>query len=174
MSAFLTAIVLLAHPSVRPWPIGPGPRYTPPPRPASISPALQVGPLRCGTPGRATIQVHLELFVDRRVVVVPSGIGLTRAGCSYPVRTLAPGGVVDAARGERLTLGDLFRVWGEPLGTHRLVSFSARQPLRAYVGGRLVHGPAAAIRLTSHAEIVLELGPYVVPHSFFLFPGGDS
>ena len=173
MSAFLTAIVLLAHPSVRPWPIGPGPRYTPPPRPASVSAARPVASLRCG-PTAKSLQVHLELFVDRRVVVVPAGIGLARAGCAYPVRTLTPGGVVDAARGRRLTLGDLFRVWGEPLGRRRLVSFSSPHPLRAYVDGRLVHGPAAAIPLRAHAEIVLELGPYVAPHPFFLFPGGDS
>jgi hypothetical protein len=173
MSAFLTAIALLAHPSVRPWPIGPGPRYTPPPRSADVVAGRPIGPLRCGAPGRA-IQVHLELFVDRRVVVVPAGIGLAANGCAYPVRTLAPGGVVSAARRAALTLGDLFRVWGEPLAARRLLSFSSPRRLRAYVGGRLVHGPAAAIPLTSHAEIVLELGPYLVPHSFFLFPGGDS
>ena len=169
MSAFLTAIVLLAHPSVRPWPIGPGPRYTPPPRPAAVAAGRPIASLRCGAPGRA-IQLHLELFVDRRVVVVPSGIGLASSGCAYPVRTLSPDGVVEAARGVVLTLGDLFRVWGEPLGARRLVSFSSPLPLRAYVGGRLARGPAAAIPLTPHAEIVLELGPYLVPHSFFLFP----
>jgi hypothetical protein len=173
MSAFLTAIALLAHPSVRPWPIGPGPRYTPPARSAAVAAGRPVASLRCSAPGR-TIQVHLELFVDRRVVVVPSGIGLAASGCAYPVRTLAPGGVVEAARGTALSLGDLFRVWGEPLAARRLVSFSSSRRLRAYVGGRLVHGPAAAIPLRPHAEIVLELGPYVVPHSFFLFPGGDS
>jgi hypothetical protein len=173
MSAFLAAIVLLAQPSVRPWPIGPGPRYTPPPRSAAVAAGRPVGPLRSGAPGPA-FPLHLELFVDRRVVVVPAGIGVARDGRVYPMRTVAPGGVVEVARGARLTLADLFRVWGQPLGRRRLVSFSSARPLRVYVGGRLVPGPAAAIRLTTHAEIVLELGPYVVPHSFFLFPGGDS
>jgi hypothetical protein len=173
MSAFLTALVLLAHPSVRPWPIGPGPRYTPPARAAAVAAGRPLASLRCGAPGPA-VPLHVELFVDRRVVVVPAGIGVARRGCVYPVRTVAPSGVVEVARGTRLALGDLFAVWGEPLGRRRLVSFSASRPLRAYVGGRLVPGPVAAIPLTAHAEIVLELGPYVVPHSFFLFPGGDS
>ena len=173
MSAFLAAIVLLAHPSVRPWPIGPGPRYTPSARTAAVEAGRPVASLRCGAAAPA-VRAHLELFVDRRVVVVPAGIGLARNGCVYPVRTVAPGGVVEVARGARLTLGDLFRVWGQPLARRRLVSFSSARPLRAYVAGRLGPGPAAAIPLTSHAEIVLELGPYVVPHSFFLFPGGDS
>ncbi len=55
-----------------------------------------------------------------------------------------------------------------------LASFRSGRPVRAYVGGRLVRGSLAAIPLTPHAEIVLELGPYLAPHSFFLFAGGHS
>jgi hypothetical protein len=158
---------------VHPWPIGPGPRYLPPARSAHVAAGLPVGGLRCGKPGPA-FRLHLELFANRRVVVVPSGIGVGRPGCAYPVRTLAPGGVVEVARGSSLTLADLFHVWGRPLGPHRLASFTSKLPVRAYVGGRLVRRPVGAIPLTRHAEIVLELGAYVAPHSFFLFPGGDS
>ena len=55
-----------------------------------------------------------------------------------------------------------------------MVWFTSRSPLRAYVDGKLVRGPAGAIPLTPHAQIVLELGGYVPPHPFFLFAGGDS
>ncbi len=65
----------------------------------------------------------------------------------------------------------LFRIWGQPLGMRRLASFRSGSPVRAYVGGRRVEGPVGAIRLTPHAQIVLELGPYVPPHPSFLFPG---
>ena len=105
---------------------------------------------------------------------MPAGIGLSKPGCVYPIRTTAPGGVFEVAHGTDLTLADLFRVWGQPLGANKLVSFSSREAVRAYVGGRPVHGPVSAIPLTRHAEIVVELGAYVAPHPFFLFPGGGS
>jgi hypothetical protein len=173
MTAFLVALGLLAHPSVHPWPIGPGPRYVPPARSSAIWAGAPVGGLRCTTSG-STFQLHLELFAGRRVIVVPAGIGISPRGCRYAIRTSAPGGVFEVAAGAHLTLADLFRVWGQALGPRRLASFVSPRPLRAYVGGRPVRGPAGAIALTRHAEIVLELGPYLVPHSFFLFPGGHS
>ena len=95
-------------------------------------------------------------------------------GCAYPVRTLTPAGIVEVARGARLRLADLFRVWGQALGTHRIASFRSASPVRAYVDGKRVRGPVGAIPLTRHAEIVLELGGYVPPHPFFLFAPGGS
>jgi hypothetical protein len=101
--------------------------------------------LACG-PKTSSFRAHLELFAGRKVIVV---------------------------RGRTLTVGDLFRVWGQPLGPHSLAGFTSRTAVRAYVAGRLVKGPVRAIPLTPHAQIVLELGGYVPPHPFFLFPGGD-
>ena len=178
----LGVLALAGDPSVKPWPVGPGPRYLPPAAPAAVLAGKPVGGLHCALSGPVS-QLHLELFVNRRVVIVPAGIGVagpsTRRGatvvphgCSYPVRTLTPAGIVEVARGAKLRLADLFRVWGEPLGPRRLASFRSATPIRAYVGGRLVRGPAGEIPLTRHAEIVLELGGYVPPHSFFLFAGG--
>jgi len=180
MRSLLAAAVLVVPPSVHPWPVGPGPRFTPPPRTVA-APASGLGCTAAGP----TFRVHLELFVDRKVVIVPAGIGVadpsTRAGatvmpqgCTYPVYTVAPDGVVRVAWGSNVHLADFFHVWGQTLGPHRLASFSSPRPLRAYVGGKLVRGPAGAIRLTPHAQIVLELGAYVPPHPFFLFAGGDS
>jgi hypothetical protein len=94
-------------------------------------------------------------------------------GCSYPARTLDPTGVVEVRRGARLTLRDLFAVWGKPLSHTRLVGFSARSgPVRAYVAGKRWHGDPGSIQLTRHAQIVLELGRYITPHRFFLFRRG--
>jgi hypothetical protein len=184
VTAFLVAFALFAQPSVRPWPIGPGPRYTPPGAPAAVIAGKPLGALRCGSPGSAFL-VHVELFVDRRVVVLPAGIGVaaplarsgaivTPRGCVYPLRTLAPDGVVEVARGSALTVGDLFRIWGEPLLTRGLGSFRSSSPVHAYVDGNPVRASAGAIVLTPHAQIVLELGAYLAPHPFFLFPGGKS
>jgi hypothetical protein len=112
------------------------------------------------------------VFVNRKVVIVPKGIGVSDKGCRYPVSTDGPDGVVRVAPGVRL--GDVFRVWGQQLGSNQVGSFRATPPLRAYVGGKLVHGAVGEIRLTTHMQIVLELGGYVPPHPFFLFAGGES
>ncbi len=162
------ALALLAiggDPSVHPWPIGPGPRYRPPAQQLDGKP---VGSLRCAA-GRSVFPVHVEVFVNQRVVIVPAGIG-RRARCDYPIRTRTPIGVLGVARGSRLTIGDLFRLWGQPLTRHRIASFHSRAPVRAYVAGRLVRGDAAHVRLTPKEQIVIELGAYVPPHRSFLFP----
>jgi len=164
-----------------PTPIGAGPRYHPPPAPKRVLQGRPVGPLRCGAGGRR-FGVHLELFARGRVVIVPAGIGVAEplrrvgafvrpAGCTYAARTLEPTGVVEFRRGARVRLGDLFAVWGQPLSATRLAGFSTTRgaPVRAYVGGRRWRGRPAAIPLSRHAEIVLELGRYIPPHRAFRF-----
>ncbi len=180
----LSPLVVPGHPSVRPWPIGPGAAYRPPAATATVEAGAALGRFRCAPPG-AAFPLHLEIFADRRVVVVPAGIGVGRpaaAGvrsvssrsCTYPLSTRTPGGIVEVADGLRLTLRDLFRIWGQALGARRIASFSSGAPVRAYLNGRRVRGAPGAIPLTRHAEIVLELGAYVPPHPSFLFAGGDS
>jgi hypothetical protein len=177
--AFLLGLPPLP-PSVHPWPIGVGPGFRPPAAPATVLAGKPVGPFRCERGGRR-FGVHIELFVRRRVLIVPAGIGvarpwrehlarLTPGGCSYPARTLEPTGVVEILRGSRMTLGDLFRIWGQPLGPRRIAGF--RGPVLAFVGGKRRRGDAASIRLTRHAQIVLELGGYVAPHPTYRFAPG--
>jgi len=152
-------------PSIHPWPIGPGPRYRPPARKLDGHP---VGALRCRS-GRPVFPVHVEVFVNRRVVIIPAGIGRT-ADCDYPLRTRAPTGVVEVARGTRATIGDLFRLWGQPLGQRRIASFRSSKPIRAYVAGHRVRGEVSRVRLTPRAQIVVELGAFVPPHRSYRFP----
>ena len=45
-----------------------------------------------------------------------------------------------------------------------------RGDVKAYVGGKRWRGDVRAIPLTDGRQIVLEVGGYVPPHSFFLFP----
>ncbi len=161
----LTVLALGGDPSVHPWPIGPGPRYRPPAQKLDGRP---VGGLHCVS-RRSVVQAHVEVFVNQRVVIIPSGIG-RGAQCDYPIRTRSPIGVLDVARGRSLTIGDLFRLWGQPLTRRRIASFHSKLPVRAYVAGKLVRGDAARVRLTPKAQIVVELGAYVPPHRTFLFP----
>jgi hypothetical protein len=183
LAAALAALAVASQPSLVPAPIGVGAAY----RPRAATRAVLAGrplgrKLSCGGAG-ARYGVHLELFAKRRVVIVPAGIGVaapsTRrfgsivpGGCTYPARTLTPTGVIEIRRGARLTLADLFRLWSQPLGLHRLAGFRSSQPLLAFVGGRRWRGRPGAIPLTRHAQIVLEIGGYVPPHASFLFPGG--
>jgi hypothetical protein len=164
MRILLATIALgVLPPSVHPWPVGVGPRYHPA---APVRDGRPVGSLVCG---RAPVRtaVHVELFAARRVMIVPAGIG-RGPGCSYPLSTAAPTGVVRVRT--PATLGDLFRVWGRELAPGRLLSFRGR--VHAFVAGRPVGGDPRAIRLAPHAQVVLEVGGYVAPHPSYLFPKG--
>jgi hypothetical protein len=148
-----------------PTPIGVGPAYRPP---AAVLAGAPVGGMRCGS-GGARFGVHLEVFGRRRVVIVPARIGRAH-GCSYPARTSEPTGVIEVRRGSRLTLGELFLLWRQPFSRARVVGFRGR--VTAFVGGRLRRGDPRTIPLTRHAEIVLEVGGYVPPHTRYVFQGG--
>jgi hypothetical protein len=130
---------------------------------------------------------HVEVFAANRVVLIPAGIGvhvpvtrldgrITSARCYGDVVTLDPTGIVLVRRGTRVTLRGLFSGWGQPLSRTRLAAFPAGtdRRVRIYVDGRQRRGAAAAIPLKRHAEIVLEVGPYVRPHSSFTFEGGST
>ena len=158
-------------------PIGTGPRFT---LPAS-------GPVtgRCEPPPGPRFGVHVEVFAANRVLLLPAGIGARRPGrelngrivsarCYGALVTLDPTGLVLVRAGQRLTLAALFRSWGEPLSRTRLTSFTAEKgtQVAVFVDGRPWRGTPAAVPLTPHAEIVLEIGPHVPPHSSYTFPPG--
>ena len=150
-----------------PIPIGVGLRYHP--RPAAHG--------RCA-PGSLTggRRVHLELFANRRVVIVPAAIGLRdpqfsngralSARCHAALWTGDPSGVVHYAR--PATLERFFRVWGEPLASLRLLSF--RGVVRVYRNGVRVDGDPRRVLLRDRDELVLEVGGYVPPHRAYRFP----
>jgi hypothetical protein len=141
-----------------------------------------VGSQRCRSDG-TRFDVHLELFAKRRVIAIPAGIGVASpfrrvgadvrpGGCVYRVHTTTPTGVIRVGAGSP-TVGDLFRVWGQKLGPRRLATFRSPAPVRAFVNGHEQPGDPRRIRLTAHAQIVLEIGGYVVPHRSYLFPKGQ-
>ena len=105
---------------------------------------------RCGATARPRVRAHVELFANRRVLILPAGIGMapplardgayvTRARCSYAVRTTTPTGVIEVVAAKNATIGDLFRVWGQPLTRARLAGFRGR--VHAYVAGSRWRGP---------------------------------
>jgi hypothetical protein len=129
--------------------------------------------------------VHVEVFAANRVVLIPAGIGtrpprsyssgrIARAICYGQLVTLDPTGVVLVRPGARLELGDLFKAWGQPLSTSRLLSFTAPggTQIRVFVDGRPWRGAPGRVPMRPHDEIVLEVGPYVPPHATYTFPPG--
>ncbi|HEX4679351.1 MAG TPA: hypothetical protein VH210_09165 [Gaiellaceae bacterium] len=155
-------------PPVHPWPIGAGPRYHPIASNQAVLDGSPVGGLRCASGRR--FAVHLELFARRQVVIVPPGIGVARSGCSYPLRTTTPTGVIEVMADGRFTLADFFRVWGRRFDATHVLSFRGRVSL--FVAGRRRLGDPRRLVLTRHAQIVIEVGGSVAPHPSYLFPRG--
>lgn len=158
-------------------PIGRGPRFQPP----------ATGPVtgRCRRALGPRFGVHVEVFAADRVVLVPAGIGtraprrgsagrIAAARCYGALVTLEPTGVVLVRPGRGLRLADLFRAWGRVLSRRRLLSFGTASGggVAVYVGGRRRIGAPGRVLLTRDAEIVLEVGPLVPPHSSYAFPPG--
>jgi hypothetical protein len=152
--------------------VGPGARFRPPSLGRRAAEAKPIAGLHCTRDTTPRYGVHLEVFAQKKVVLIPPGIGIApprrasgayvRGGrCSYPLRTREPTGVIEVqARRPTMTLGQFFAIWGQrPRG-------------RAYVNGRTWNGDPRAIPLTKHAQIVLEVQGYVRPHASYRFPPG--
>ena len=153
-----------------PTPVGVGPRFHPSAQPPPAGQTCRPSALAAGH------RVHLELFAHRRVVIVPTAIGLAgptlrlgrvvSARCRAPIWTLDPSGVVHFDL--QATLGDLFATWGRALGPRRLASF--RGAVSLFLNGRRRQGDPRRLRLRDGDEIVLEVGGHVPPHRSYRFP----
>lgn len=164
-----------------PTPIGVTRGYKLSPTSPAVRAARPVGELGCARSSPLRFRVHLELFARKLVLLVPAGVGVapplqrehgrvTAGRCFYPLRTLEPTGVVEVASAAQLQLGDVFRVWGQPLTPWRIAGFRSSERVLAFVNGRRYTGDPRSIPLRRHDEIVLEIGGYVPPHSSYLFP----
>jgi hypothetical protein len=158
-------------------PIGREPRFHPPAGGSVAGACRRRLGLRHG--------VHVEIFAANRVVLLSAGLGtkpplrrsegrIVAARCYGSLVTLEPTGVVLVRPGAGLTLAGVFRSWGQPLSRTRLASFAAGpgKQVKVFVGGRRWAGRPGAVPLRAHAEIVLEVGPYVPPHTRYTFPPG--
>jgi hypothetical protein len=152
-----------------PTPIGIGPGFQLDAASPAVRQGAPVGRFRCMTDRRPPTHAHVELFARQRVLLLPQGVGVSRR-CTYAVRTTSPTGVAAFDRLARPTVGDLFAIWGQPLSSTRLAGF--RGAVHAFVGGRPWRRNPRTIPLSPHGQITLEIGGFVRPHAFFLFPAG--
>lgn len=125
--------------------------------------------LRDDLPARHA-HVHIGILLDGSAVAVPAGIGVGRPWGANPDGFIATGscfawihthdttGVVHVFTqvGKSYTLGQLFSVWGQPLGTATALGY--RGPLTVLVNGRPIDGDPRSVTLADFENIVLELG----------------
>jgi hypothetical protein len=159
-----------------PTPIGVGHAYHPS-APSNVAAGAIAG-MYCEHRARRRFEVHVEVFANRRVVLLPAGIGiappyrrargLLTGRCAYPALTRDPTGVVQVLAASKVTLGELFSLWGQPLSRGRLADFSGRVSM--FIDGRRIAREPRSIKLHPHQEIVLEIGGYIPPHSTYSFP----
>lgn len=168
-------------PDAVPVAVGPGPAFRPGLRNVRAWARSPIAGMRCRRAGGARVGVFVELLAHGRLILLPAGIGmaapLRRHGpyvlagrCSYPLRTREPTGLVEVDPRTRATLGQLFALWGQPLGERMLALM--RGPVRTYVDGRRRGGDPRAVPLRRHAVIVLEIGRRIPPHARYAFPAG--
>ncbi len=126
----------------------------------------------------------MEIFGADRVVLLPAGIGtrgprrisdgrILGARCFGDLVTLDPSGTVYFRPGVRLAVGAIFDAWGQSLSDVRIAAFTGGR-VHVYVDGRLWPGPVREVPLVEDAEIVLEVGRHVPPHTRFSFAGSPS
>lgn len=124
--------------------------------------------------------VHLALFVAGHPYSVPLGVGMvapvetegTPTGqfalgsqdCLYWTHVHAGDGIVhiESAEATNFTLGQVMDIWHVPLTPNQLGTYAG--PVSATVNGRPWTFDPAAIPLTQHAQIVVNVGgPIVTP-----------
>jgi len=143
--------------------------------------------MSCKPASPAVSLAHLEVFAAGHVVQIPAGVGFApplrrdgayvrAGGCVYPIRTVEPTGLVLLAAGPIRKLGQFFDLWGQPLSHRQLAGFRALagQDVSVFINGVLwPEGPDLA-PISPGAQITIEVGPYVPPHTRYTFPSLQS
>jgi hypothetical protein len=133
------------------------------------------------------IHAHLTVFVAGAPRQVPFGIGIapplsvqpsargpfaaSGGGFSW-LHTHASDGIihVESPVQRTFTLGNLFDVWGQPLGPGRVGP--AAGPVTVFFDGRRYLGDPRAVPLLAHAQIQLDVGRPLVGPEAISFPQG--
>jgi hypothetical protein len=120
---------------------------------------------------RIHIHQHLVIFDHGKEVAIPNNVGRPFAPCIYWLHTHTPDGIIhiEAPKDRSFTLGDFFKIWGQPLDKKRVATASVTQggTVQTYVDGKPYKGDPAKIPLLAHTDIVIEVGPpFVTPPRF--------
>ncbi|MEO8064552.1 MAG: hypothetical protein ABI821_17585 [Pseudomonadota bacterium] len=114
------------------------------------------------------VHSHLSIFLDGVALAVPGQIGIVTLSptqkCFYTLHTHDSSGKlhIEAATPAMFTLGDLFKIWGQPLAADNVAGLVGK-PIVVYVtdqNGVVVQatGDWNDLELLSHREITIQVG----------------
>ena len=122
--------------------------------------------ISCDAQEGQRIHIHQRLLIvdHGKEVPIPATVGQpANVRCIYWLHTHTPDGIihVEAPKDRSFTLGDFFKVWGQPLSRTVAATAHARkgQSLKVWVDGKAYTGDPAKIALKPHEDIVIEAGP---------------
>jgi hypothetical protein len=108
------------------------------------------------------VHAHLTIVKDGQMLAVPAQIGRI-TGCDYEIHTHDASGElhVESTAVKRFTLGQLFKIWGQPLSATGVAGLSG-QPVKFYINDngdvREYVGDPAQIELASRRAITIQIG----------------
>jgi hypothetical protein len=113
---------------------------------------------------RLHIHQHLTILDHGKQVPIPENVGQRPLShCLYWVHTHTPDGIIhiEAPKDRAFTLGDFFKIWGQPLSKTEAASARAAKgsALKVWVDGKPYAGNPAAIKLAEHTDVVIQAGP---------------
>ena len=116
------------------------------------------------------VHSHLAIFKDGVRLAIPPFIGIVgndtvpNTFCAYPLHTHDATGTihVEPANNNPVTLGQFFKIWGQPLTRANVAGQTSSMPVVVYLkdGGNLrkYQGDPASIELKSYRSIVIQIG----------------
>jgi hypothetical protein len=113
---------------------------------------------------RLHIHQHLVILDHGKEVPIPPNVGQRPLShCLYWVHTHTPDGIIhiEAPQDRSFTLGDFFKVGGQPLSMTEAATAHAAggAVLKVWVDGKPFTADPATIKLAEHTDIVIEAGP---------------
>jgi hypothetical protein len=138
-----------------------------------------VGGISCDAQEGQRIHIHQHLvIVDHgKTVDIPARIGIPSGKrCLYWLHTHTPDGMlhIEAPQDRTFTLGDFFKVWGQPLSSTSAASARAgkHEKARVWLDGKAYTKDPRTIPLVAHADIVIQVGPpFAKPKAFTAWDG---
>lgn len=126
--------------------------------------------------------VHLSLIANGEQIAIPRAIGIMNpilqgeavlaGSCFYWLHSHDRTGIIHVEpteTGHTFTLGQYFDVWGQPLASDKVATYSG--PVTVYVDGQRYTGDPRAIVLAKNQQITLEVGTRVAPPVYTFPPG---
>jgi hypothetical protein len=156
--------------------------------PAATTTGQTIDGISCQTTEQTIfhIHAHLTIFVNGSARQVPAAVGIPGAQaqstpqgpyiatgtCFYWLHTHAADGVIhiESPVQRAYTLGNLFDLWGQPLGTGQVGP--ARGAVTVIYNRQVYQGNPRNIPLTAHAQIQLEVSTPLIAPASITWPSG--